>query len=79
MPDAVFGALLYPSPDASCYKDASFEIVKVSNIAEAMTKLLTNDELRQQRRENVRQLATRYDYRKIYDEAFRSAYSNCKL
>jgi glycosyltransferase involved in cell wall biosynthesis len=42
-------------------------------IAEAMTKLLTDDELWQLCRENVRQLATKYDYRKIYDEAFRAS------
>lgn len=42
-------------------------------IAEAMIKLLTDDELWQQCRENIRQLAIKYDYRKIHDEAFRAS------
>lgn len=42
-------------------------------IAEAMIKLLTDDGLWQECRENVRQLAIKYDYRKIYDDAFQAS------
>jgi len=38
-------------------------------IAKAMIKLLTDDEVWQECKGNVRQLAIKYDYRKIYDKA----------
>jgi glycosyltransferase involved in cell wall biosynthesis len=39
-------------------------------IAEAILKLLTDDELWHEYRENIRQLANNYDYEKLYNEAF---------
>lgn len=38
-----------------------------------MIKLLTDDWIWQECRENVRQLAIEYDYRKTYDEAFQAS------
>lgn len=42
-------------------------------ITEAMLKLLIDDELWRECRKNVRKLAEKYDYRKLYDEAFRQS------
>lgn len=42
-------------------------------VAKAMIRLLTDNELWQDYRENVRKLVTKYDYMKIYDEAFRAS------
>lgn len=39
-------------------------------IASAMIKLLTDDKLWQECRRNIKQLAVKYDYEKIYSEAF---------
>lgn len=45
-------------------------------LAKAMIRLLTDDKLWQNCRENVGQLAAKYDYREIYDGAFRASRIN---
>jgi len=51
-------------------KKAGFAVNYDKNeIAEAMIRLLTDDKLRQECRENIKQLTLKYDYKKIYNEA----------
>jgi len=44
-----------------------------SEIAKAMIKLLTDDKLWRECHKNIKRLAQKYDYRKIYDQAFRAS------
>ncbi|MBN2075002.1 MAG: glycosyltransferase [Dehalococcoidales bacterium] len=61
-------------PELACEieeKKAGFAVnFDRKEMADAMLKLLTDDELWREYRKNIDQLADRYDYVKLYDEAF---------